>query len=71
LLDPAGDAIPVLRTERIEDFQYHQIERTLEDFRFLRSFSFGHTNEDTPLSLECPQVDGGRLSINWQMAHFC
>ena len=58
LLDPAGDAIAVLRPERIKNFQDHQIERSLEDFRFLRfcASSFGHTNEDTLLPMECPQV---------------
>jgi hypothetical protein len=56
LLDPAGDAIAVLRPERIENFQDHQIKRSLEDFRFLRfcAPSFGHAKEDTLLPMECP-----------------
>ena len=56
LFDPAGDPIPMLRPERVENFQRHQIERSLQDFRFLRLrvFSFGHTKEDTSLPLECP-----------------
>jgi hypothetical protein len=56
LLDPAGDAIPMQWPERAEDFEHHQIERSLEDFRFLRLriLSLGHSKEDTLLPLECP-----------------
>jgi hypothetical protein len=36
LLDPTGDAILMLRPERVENFQDHQVKRSLEDFRFLR-----------------------------------
>jgi hypothetical protein len=48
------------RPERVENFQYHQIERSLEDFRFLRLciLSFGQDKEDTLLQVECPQVKG-------------
>jgi len=60
LLDPAGGAIAALRPERIENFQDHQIERSPEDFGFLRfcASSFGDTKEDTLLPLECPWVSG-------------
>jgi hypothetical protein len=53
LLDPSGDAIAMLRPERVENFQDHQVERPLEDFRFLRfcDSSFGHVKEDTLLPL--------------------
>ena len=48
------------RPQCVENFQDHQIERPLEDFRFLRFciLFFGHVKEDTPLPLECPQVSG-------------
>jgi len=50
----------MLWAERVENFQDHQIERSLEGFRFLRLcfLSFGHDKENTPLPLECPQVNG-------------
>ena len=50
----------IMRPGRVENFQDHQIERSLEDFRFLRfrASSFGHAKEDTLLPMECPQVSG-------------
>jgi hypothetical protein len=53
LLNPAGDPLTMLRPQCVENFQDHQIERPLEDFRFLRfrASSFGHVNEDTFLPL--------------------
>jgi hypothetical protein len=53
LLDPSGDAIGMLRPERVENFQDHQVERPLEDFRSLLfgASSFGYVKEDTPLPL--------------------
>jgi hypothetical protein len=48
----------VLRPERVENFQDHQVERALEDFRFLGDciLFFGHSKEDTLPPLECPYV---------------
>jgi hypothetical protein len=71
LFDPAGDSIPMLRPERVENFQDHQIQRSLEDFRFLRLcvLFFGHAREDTLLPLACPQENDKMLSVIHALAH--
>jgi hypothetical protein len=59
LLDPARNAKPVERSKRLQGFQDHEVERALQDFRFLFTSdrSFGHCTEDSRSPMDCPMVN--------------